>query len=440
MAVDYTKFFTIIGSYIDKVNDYSTLYDTFTEDKADIDNLLAGEDLVRLGDGLTSSYSSFSQNVASWLNTLVNRVSTIITDDELIGQNFSFGSLPALNTALPAIIADMTDNGVSVDNSTATIDTIEYDTHNTLVGYLFVGDVLDGVTAPISGAMAVPEYSGLTTQMTPDSETLTFTCISDSETGGIQGSESFSITGTQAGSGPFSPGGENVGQIGNITVCDAVASQYIANSSFDFWTLGDPDSWTLTDGAAGVDFDESANVLYGTGSSLLTIQVNGGLDIRQTLDSNRFIRNKAYFLSGFARKVLTAEGDQTILLKVSDDSGTIGSVTLQPTGSTVWQFFANQIIIPVQIDGDLVISLYSASLASGNDAIEIDNISLVPCEYISGVALAIFGGEEKFLKGDTITLPLSNDSDGKFQAFFRKAYKVQLPTSGSPTISESLIV
>lgn len=439
MAVDYTKVFTVIGSYIDKINDYYSYIAIFDSDKDDIDTILADQSLVRLESDLPDIYNSFKSDVSSWTSNLISKITTVLTDNTLIGANFAFGTDPSLDIVWPALIHDMNENSESVDSSVSTIGAITYDGTNASIGTLVVGTLLDGVTPPIDGAPAIKNYSGLATQLTPDSETLVFTCTSDSENGATRGSETFEITGTLAGSDPFSPGGQNIGNLGSIQVADNNGSQYLSNGSFDSWT-SDPDSWNIANGTLDTEFLKSSENLQGSGNgfSFQTLQSDTALEISQELSNNSFIRSRGYFLSIWAQKDQDLGGDQSLdLTLVATDVADLVTLTIQPT-TTAWQQFSAQFIAPVTID-ELILTISTNLLDSANDAIRIDQLVITPCEYHSGVAVAIFGGPDKFLIGDTISLPLSNDSDGAFQAFFRKAFSIQLPTSNSPTIIENLV-
>src|SRR5688572_20515207 len=104
MAVDYTKVFTVIGKYVDKVNDYYAYISTFTTDKAAIDTTLSAQSVVYLEDGLTDLYDGLKSDVSSWTDLLIDRVSDVLTDDALIGLQFSFGATPTLQTVFPELI------------------------------------------------------------------------------------------------------------------------------------------------------------------------------------------------------------------------------------------------------------------------------------------------------------------------------------------------
>jgi hypothetical protein len=446
MAVDYTKVFTVIGQYADEVRDYYAYIATFNTNKAAIETVLGAQSVVYLGDGLTDMFDSFKDNVSGWMDDLIGRVTTVLTDEALIGANFSFGAEPTLSTVFPTLIHDMVLNDKNVTASVATVGSITYTTKETNVGKLLVGTKLDGVTPPIAGAQPITDYAGLTTQLTPTAETLTFTCVTDSEHGTARGSESFEITGTGPQSDHYDPLGYNIGTPGSITVADNQAAQYVVNPSFDTWTADEPDGWTVGSGVGGVSFDEDAtNTLTGEGSSLKIIGAASpvSIELTQELSLTTFERQKAYFLSFWCRKLTDALADTAVEVEidfVSSDPGAANLILQATPTSTSWIHTGGQFVIPYEMSLIVIKVRTDAAMDSDlNDPVLIDQIVITPCEYHAGVAVAIFGGPDQFLQGDTISVPLSNNNAGEFQKFFRQAYAIQLPTDPTPTISDSLV-
>lgn len=437
MAVDYTKVFTVIGCYVDKINDYYAYIATYTSDQTAIETILSAQSLVRLEEDLVDVYADYKSEVTDNIQLLISRVSTVLTDNTLIGNNFSFGQEPSLTVVWPALHKDMTDNDHNVKANTATVGSASYTSYNANPGKILTGTKLDGVTPPVSGGPALASYSGVTTQLTPTSETLTFTCATDSLPNGTPGSETFVITGTGAGSGGYSPTGENAGSLGTVTVLDNAVASYVANASFDSWTSGALDSWTEDDGTHGTDFTSSAVTLQDTGLSFKTIQSGNSMQIHQSMSADNFIRDKAYFIGVWAAKNTDVAGDQELTLSVTSMSA---SISVKPT-TTTWTFYYTQAIFPKNFFGDtLDITLASVgTLGAGNDAMLVDNIIIAPCEYFEGVAMGVVNGDGRWVVGDTISLTISNSDAGKFQTAFRKMYGVQLPTDATPTISDALV-
>lgn len=437
MAVDYTKVFTIIGSYIGKVDAYYAYIEGFTVDQGTIETILSAQDVIPLGDGLTDDYDTAKQSISDIVGLFINRAENVLTDDELIGQNFNFGSIPSVNQALLTIIHDMGENSQTVQRSTITVGSPTYDTENTTVGLLKTSTILDGFTPPFKGAFASPDYYLEISELAPDAETLSFVCTRDSETGGIRGSEVFSVKGTGAGSGPYSIEGENVGTLSSLTVADNTASLYATNLSFDSSTATGFTGWDIDTGVFETDFDVDADSLYGSGTSII---INANMQISQVLTTSRFNRRQAFWLSAWAKKETDADvDDNSIVLKLSDSNGVYDdTLTITPT-STDWEHFSAQVLIPVEIVGDLVLTLLADDFTE-DDSVIIDQIVITPCTYIAGVAIAIFGGPEKWLLGDEIQVEVSNNNVGIIQTYFRKAHRCQLPsTAGTPTLSDELV-
>lgn len=436
MAVDYTKVFTVIGSNIDKANDYYAYVSVFTSDQAALETILSAQSLVRLEGDLVDDYVGLKNDVSSWTSIFIGRVSTVLTDETLIGANFSFGASPSLNEVFPLLIADMVSGDKNVTANTATVGSVTKVCTNTPVGTLLLGTKLDGVTPPMEGAIAIPSYAGVVSQLTPTSETLTFTCIADSEGTTERGSEVFEITGTGAGSDGFSPDGENIGNLGNITCIDNLASTYLSNASFDNWTDPDFDDWENV--GDGYTYTRGTTVVYGTGSSFKTNQADGELHLIQAIANTLFVRRKSYWLSVWAAKDTDVASDQTVTISVRDDTAYFASMSVNPT-STAWTNYKMQFVIPTEVTGDVIVEISTGILSIANDALLLDNMVIVPCDYYAGISIAVSSGPEKFLIGDQLKVTISNDNAGKFQTFFRKAFKIQLPTDATPTISDSLV-
>ena len=436
MAVDYTKIFTVIGSYVDKVNDYYAYISIFTSDQSSIEAILSAQSLVRLEADLVSEYDGFKNDVSGWVGLLINRVAAVLTDQALIGANFNFGSAPSLDIVWPALIADMNDNDKNVVANTATIGSRSYTTAN-VAGKMLLTTQLDGVTPPMAGAPAQVEYVGKTSQLTPTSESVAVVCISDSDHGATRGSEVFEIRGTGPEDSGFGVTGENIGIAGTITCTEATTPQYVSNYSLDEWDGTGPVGWSVDSGVLDTDFERGATTVpSGAGSSIRYLQTDTPVNISITVAKELVVRNKTYFFGIWVAKDTDIAGDQPISLRFSNTLSA-ASATVTPT-STSWDLLYATFVVPAQLGSDITLEIKSTN-AAANDPIFIDQVVFAPVEYFSGVGMGISSGPEKFLEGDQVTFTISNDNNGKFQTFFRKAFKIQLPTDATPTISDSLV-
>lgn len=442
MAVDFTKVFTTIGKYIKKLNvDYGYIA-TLTTDQSDLETVLVAQSVTRLVDGLDSMYDGFRSNIAAWVQSIINRTTEILTDPALVTDQYAFGTTPSVATVLVRMIKDMSLNDKNVTASAMTTGSITRTVSNSESGNLVVGTLLDGATPPMSGAPIVPEYAGLTSLLYPDDETITFTCTQDSENGAQRGGERFAITGTGAGSSPYSVDGENLGSAGTINVADTQAATYLTNPSFETWSGSplSPNGWVAEVGTAGTDFERSTNSLYGSPTyAFKTIQAGNEIAVAQDIPSIKFIRGRSYFITAWAKKFSNTGDDQ--ILGINLQSGTFSAhLAVAPTSATVWQLFSEQFVIPHELES--VVEIYidgdSDILDPANDPVLLDQIVITPCTYVAGAAFALFGGKEKFLQGDTLSIRLQNNNAGVIGTYFRKAHRVQLPVDSTPTISDSL--
>lgn len=451
MAISYTTVFTVVGKYVKKINNYLTEVATLTTDQGDITTILTSQSVVRLNDGLGEVYDEFRSNVIGWINALIGRTADVITDPVLVTDQLPFGTTPDIQTTLATLIQDMAVNDKNVTTSTMTTGSVSKTSTNAHVGDLVLGTLLDGVNPPMSGATPNIAYSGLTSLMYPDDETITATCIVDSEHGSALGGEQFSIAGTGQQTPAYSVGGENLGQGPTVTVGDLSQQVYGTNFNLDsYGTDHLPVGWTDGGGGgvAGTDYGSPDDLglayadLFGNtdttiGSSLIGKNTGNAMVLLQTLNTNLFERNRAYFLSFWCKRHSNAGTAPHVTVEIDGNSSSLLSVVASPSSTANWTHYNGQFIIPEQLT-DLSITI-SSTLDAGEDIIQIDQIVITPAVYVAGVALAIFQGPTKFIQGDKFVFELSNDNAGKFLTYFRRAFLVQLPIDATPTISDSLV-
>lgn len=440
MSVDYTTVFTLLGDIVQTSNTYFAFLSTFATDQAATEALLDAQNVNRFVDGLDAVYETFRNDVVGWTGSFIERANELLTDYTLVTSQFRFGSDPNVQDVWAALIQDMVVGTRSIKPSVGTVGSVTKASANADVGTVVITTKLDGVSSPISGAISSPYYAGVTSQLLPDAETITLTCVSDSETGTVQGGESFAVTGIGPASDPFSVLGGHLGNGGQISVADAGASGYATNPNFDSWDTTGPTGWTETDCVVDVDFEENTvDVIYGSGSSLRTLGSDQAVTLSQFLDPNIFVRGRAYMLSFWSKDLLTP-GVQNFSVSIYHVPGGVPTTLVNlfaVNPDNDWHFYSGVFVIPFEIGGVLGMALGSSNESSGDQV--FDNIVITPVEYLMGVGIAVFAGPDKFLVGDTLTFSLSNSNAGKFQTWIRKAYAVQLPTNASPTISDSLV-
>jgi hypothetical protein len=310
-------------------------------------------------------------------------------------------------------------------------------------------------------------------------ETFTFACTRDSTSGTQVNQEAFLATGLQAASDPLSwlwPGGS--GSSLNLTVVDSTGNNQrgnlLVNSDFEaFTTANVADNWNLDTGVPGTnifsggapDSYTGVNCLQFTGDLAGTktavtqscgvapsALVNGGGTLFFPTPLTLYILNgwlkvSATPLAGVAEFALV-DGTGTI---INDAQGNPNSFTKALTSVTgtyvnVNGAFCTPSILPATTDVRIRLS---TAIDSGT-SVFFDHFALAKAGsfYPYGPMANVFSAKVPPIKGDSWTLVLGNTM-GKFQAAFQRLFSIgtlnyqgsplQLPSSGTPTISDSLI-
>jgi hypothetical protein len=105
---------------------------------------------------------------------------------------------------------------------------------------------------------------------------------------------------------------------------------------------------------------------------------------------------------------------------------------------TTWGLRYFWINMPTVIPSDWKLLVEITGTFSNAVACYFDSLSLAEVVYHGGLGGAAVAGSTRFIVGDTFTAANTNDGAGVIQEFFRKWYRFQLPSSGSPNISDSL--
>ena len=94
--------------------------------------------------------------------------------------------------------------------------------------------------------------------------------------------------------------------------------------------------------------------------------------------------------------------------------------------------------MPTDIPSDLKLVVKVTGTDTATARVLIDNIAFGPVTYFGGTHVVLSSGTDKWLVGDKVTWTVANNNAGVIQTFFRKAFRLQLPSSASPTIADSL--
>lgn len=312
-------------------------------------------------------------------------------------------------------------------------------------------------------------------------ETLRFSCLTDSYTGGATArKETFQVKGALAYPSVWDyrwPGGSNASQ--TIQLVDAQLDNQSGGNMLtngDFETANTTnyfDNWVHGSGAAGTDF-----FAYGSGyTQSNALQIKGGGATNPTIyqEFNKtastsagaggtpaVIRAKTQYAVCFWGKKTTATAG---ILRVAlvDSSGTIlnddqgnaqsQSYTLSGGGGWTTSFVAKTAVFrtPTVLPTDGIVRLQfrlTTNLTDATESIVIDDVAMVAMTtqlYTGGPYVAGFAGATKVVAGDAYTMAITNTM-GVMVSYLERAFSLAAKdiifpydTGGGETVADSLV-
>lgn len=238
------------------------------------------------------------------------------------------------------------------------------------------------------------------------------------------------------------------------------AANWVRNGDFADWTAGIPSGWSVTTGTAGVHFLEESSsgfdeatalAIVGNGSTNTTLHQQFGTSLGSTVAFQPLqqvgvcirARVSPAPAAGVLRVALV-DGTNAV---VSDDEGnanafnvdltTLGSTYVARTG-----FFRTPTVLPAT----LRLQLRLTTPLSAASTLLVDEVTMAqPVQlYQGGPGVVVFSGRTPAIRGDRWTITVTNSDHANFQAWFdrvlgSRSLGILLPSSGSPTIPDTLI-
>jgi hypothetical protein len=301
-------------------------------------------------------------------------------------------------------------------------------------------------------------------------ETITATVTRDSQSGGASaGQESLQFVGQTLQSDPLSylyPDGSGANAtlraISGASFNNSGTQNFLKNSNFETFSSGTapntPDNWHITTGSDGGTILKSTSVKYdgaaaisfaGNGSELTGIKTQFGTDF-----SANIAPLTAYVVNLWTRvdttpgagvlEVALIDGSNAI---INDASGNPASITIALTGvSTSWLPLSGFLRTPRVLPSSVYLRIRLSTALTSGHTVYIDRCALAqPTQlYTGGPLIGVFSGSTNFIQGDSFSLAISNNYGGLIQSgcdrlFSMRTNGLLLPSSNSPTISDSLV-
>lgn len=293
-------------------------------------------------------------------------------------------------------------------------------------------------------------------------EDVRFVCSGDVSTGSTQYAEPFAVT-TPAAAQELAwnwPGGSGVSSsLSSIDpASDNAAGNLLTNSDFNTFTVANtPDSWTISVGTPGTDIlAGGSGQAYAGGNCLnLVYQAAGPLtELRQTVSLRPLT---AYTFSLMGKKTAGLSGAGALRLALvnaatgtvlTDPQGNACSTTFTLSGWTTGYVRKSLTtwtprVMPTTAALQIKVTTAIADAANG---IYLDwgALNAMTQLYVGGPFVSLFSGATSWQQGDTLTLPVNNAYDGLLVAMADRLFSMRqngyvVPTSGSPTVADSLL-
>lgn len=457
MALSYAHTFSDIGSLIKALNQFRQTALGGGSSQPDIPALLANVNSVFTGNGDTDQLNGMGNVFDGYKDSMVSLARGVggLVQARLMDRNLMLTQLnglspnPSIQDVLRELYRQMGIDSESVQKNTVTIGATTAASGNTGNGTIVTTKVLDGKSIPIRGGAANLKWLGANSELSV-SETLTFTCVQDEDSDGWpSGEELFLVEGTPD-YGVYNWRGEGSGE--RLFANTASQQKIIANQDFEVWgtglTANIPANWDKDAGTAGTNIIQettAASVHRGSfGLKLVGDGATASIQLSQTMRLGAFTPGKAYVVgfyvqgtAGMSAGSLTVEFESASggYTAASSEKVTLTNTQLAAlTTYTLKYFFIN---IPAQVpdDFELVIKLTGTPSAH---AVRIDSMAVSEVKWANGIGFAIFPGSTPFVRNDRFTIAVTNDKAGVFQEFFRRYFKFQLPSSATPSRSDSL--
>lgn len=397
-------------------------------------NFIAKESL----EGIYGTYDGFGATFTGLRTALAAFADVRLLNVDRVLRELQLDDSASVDDTIEALGLRMQEDNVTLNRSVVTLGSVTADQNNYGNGIVLLTKVLDGVTAPGVGFPSHSHYNGVDSELAVPSEGMIFVCVADAEADGLsEGAEEFSWRGTpDSGQLSWEPEGSDEGP--GVTAAGGLS--VLTGGDMESFSANVPTGWDLDSGAAGTHVFQDATTRF-RGASALRLRGDGTTTIQlsQTLSSILTPR-KRYALVARVRASSQPAG-ATLTIQFAGTSYTAAaSEKISVAGASFslnqWALSNAWINVPGFLHDDFELRISVAGLPVGVD-VWLDDVFVVEATYHAGVGLVVVPGSSPFLRADQFDWPVSS-VEGTFQQFFRRWWKSMLPSSASPTVSDSL--
>lgn len=435
-------------------------------------------------DGVRAVYSAYASTTGT-LPMATDLVSAI-TNEDIVGgastmtlQNIKTAAertliemvdadtkLPAktVNAALRELAFQMNRDANYVARSTFTVGSPSYNAANT-------GDFVVVVSCEATKIIRdnVLFASKLTDFPCVRTETLTFSCASDTKTSGIKsGSELWTVTGDRAfpnldrrwkgGSGAAMTLMQTSGTQDG-TPNSQPGMNILANGDFESYSANLPTQWSSVTGTAGTHYRVSTSTSFRGASSFEFVGDGSTLAaIRQRFASadgtyGRLRGDTLYLISFWAINDGTTPAAGVVRVSLQDGSGNVLGSSMAATatftsGFASWTHVKFAVVSPVNIPDTTYLVIEQTTALTNGRSVFIDEVTVTEMMRIApgGPAVAIVSGDTDPRRGDLATVAISVNEAGemnleldRFFGLYESGIALPSSTGTNVTVADSLI-
>jgi hypothetical protein len=294
-------------------------------------------------------------------------------------------------------------------------------------------------------------------------EDLTLTATNDSTRGATAFRETFTLRGEPAvaASAYDWPAGSGASQ--SLTAVDGAATGGLVSAgAFESgWTATNtpPTPWSIQTGTAGTTVFRGSNPARSTGTYNLRLTGTGAAEntaVEQDVTTGLGSQPLTSVAFGCwvavdstpAAGVLQARLVDGSNATIADEAGTDNSLTKDLTGvSTAYEFFGGYFRLPNEVPSAVKLQIRLSTAITSGRSVDVDLVAMTLASqaYDGGPFVAVFSGTTASVRDDEYVVTLT--SDGAADDFCRlldrlyglRSLGVRIPSSGTPTVLDSLI-
>lgn len=284
---------------------------------------------------------------------------------------------------------------------------------------------------------------------------LQFECISDTTTGSAAGQEVFRVTGSASYPNINDsqwPGGTGLNTTITATDYDG-GPNVLDNGSFENWTGGLPNSWTLSGGATTADIAQyTANPLRAS-SALLFKNNSATVLLAQAATSTATLGPGKRIIFGFWARRVSGTATVAIDMQLQTASGsayataTASASAINAAGST-WTLYTASYQHAWTAPEETMVVFFERGPDSGVTVAVDCAFIFVPTQYgTNGQFMQIIDGSTNWRIGDRMTVQITNDYASSVLSYTERFFSpfangIELPTTAAgtpPTVTNSCI-